>query len=217
MVALYLHIPRRGAFESPTVYLLAILCLEGFCRLLQLAQVIYRNIRLGQTLSRAKVKTLTFKRPIGRDLTVSDAVHIHVRVSRDWQPKPGQYVYLRLLNMTYTTWIQSHPFYVSWWYKDANGHRYVVLIVERRRGFTKHLFLCANDNPRKETELRALVEGPYGMTPRLHSYGTVLLFATGIGVSGQLPHLKQLMDDYHNGIAKSRKVALFWEMKSERK
>lgn len=75
----------------------------------------------------------------------------------------------------------------------------------------------ANDNPGEDTELRALVKGPYGITPPLHSYGTVLLFATGIGISGQLPHLKQLMDDYHGGVAKARKVALFWELKSERR
>jgi len=34
--------------------------------------------------------------------------------------------------------------------------------------------------------LRAIVEGPYGKEIHLDEYGTVLLFATDIGIAGQL-------------------------------
>jgi hypothetical protein len=37
-----------------------------------------------------------------------------------------------------------------------------------------------------------------------------LLFATGIGIAGQLPYLRQLLENFHNFDAKARRIALFW-------
>ncbi|KAI9784310.1 MAG: hypothetical protein M1839_002371 [Geoglossum umbratile] len=64
-------------------------------------------------------------------------------------------------------------------------------------------------------EMKAIIEGPYGNELNLELYGTVLLFATGIGIAGQLPYVKQLLEGYHNCEVKTRRIALFWEMDSE--
>ncbi|KAB2099591.1 hypothetical protein AG0111_0g12058 [Alternaria gaisen] len=64
--------------------------------------------------------------------------------------------------------------------------------------------------------MRAVVEGPYGNELPLDSYGTVLLFATGIGIAGQLPYVTQLLEGYLNCKVKTRRIALFWEVESER-
>ena len=56
---------------------------------------------------------------------------------------------------------------------------------------------------------------PYGKEIHLDEYGTVLLFATGIGIAGQLPYVRQLLENFHNYDAKARRIALFWQVDSE--
>jgi NAD(P)H-flavin reductase len=67
----------------------------------------------------------------------------------------------------------------------------------------------------KGVDLAAVIEGPYGKGLNLDSYGTVLLFATGIGIAGQLPFVAQLLEGYHNYEVKTRRIALFWQVESE--
>ncbi|RMJ04847.1 hypothetical protein CDV36_014480 [Fusarium kuroshium] len=63
--------------------------------------------------------------------------------------------------------------------------------------------------------MAAVIEGPYGKEFNLDSYGTVLLFATGIGIAGQLPFVAQLLEGYHHYEVKTRRIALFWQVESE--
>ena len=63
----------------------------------------------------------------------------------------------------------------------------------------------------------AVIEGPYGKELDLELYGTVLLFAIGIGIAGQLPYVIQLLEGYYNCEVKTWRIALFWELDSERK
>jgi hypothetical protein len=50
----------------------------------------------------------------------------------------------------------------------------------------------------------------------LEAYGTVLLFATGTGIAGVFPFIWQLLAGYHDWNVKVRKLALFWEVESDR-
>ncbi len=65
--------------------------------------------------------------------------------------------------------------------------------------------------------MRAIIEGPYGEELDLKLYSTILLFATGIGIAGQLPYITQLLEEYHNSREKNRRIAVFWELDSESK
>lgn len=213
--AIYLHVPSRVLLEPPVVYLIAAVSLQVFIAALQLGQVLYRNVRYGKQINRASIRTITFKRPYERDSPVSDAVHVHVRLSRPWKLEAGQYVYLCIPGVSYTLFAQLHPFYVSWWYRDDDGNDCVVFIIQRQRGFTKNLLLHTGDDFGDDSEMRAVIEGPYGTELKLDSYGTVLLFATGIGIAGQLPYVEKLLEGYHNCEVKTRRIALFWEVESE--
>lgn len=62
---------------------------------------------------------------------------------------------------------------------------------------------------------RALVEGPYGKTLSFGQYGTVLLFATDMGIAGQLPYIGKLLERYQQCKVKTRRIALFWELEAE--
>ncbi|EXJ56217.1 uncharacterized protein A1O5_12673 [Cladophialophora psammophila CBS 110553] len=216
IAALFIHGQSKDLLTPPTVYLLAVICLQILTGALRFGQILYRNIKYGKPLNRATVQTVTFKRDSGRDIPVSDAVHVHVRLSRPWRPRAGQYAYLCIPGLSHTSFAQSHPFYVAWWYYD-HGHDHVVFLIERREGFTKNLFLRANasNDPGPNSEMRVLVEGPYGKSLNLESYATVLLFATGIGIAGQMPYVTQLLEGSQTGQVETRRIALFWEMASE--
>jgi hypothetical protein len=231
------------------VYLLVAISLQCFMGLVQFVSVLYRNLRYKSSLNRALVQVITFKRPGANDIVVSDAVHVHMKMSRFWKPRAGKYVYICVPGVSYTSFLQSHPVYIAWWYRDQQGDNYAVFIVEKQRGFTKNLFLHAGDFFQNrsgmaipvpgeyesvrhlnsyttvllrdafgdKSTMRAVVEGPYGNELPLDSYGTVLLFATGIGIAGQLPYVTQLLEAYLNCEVKTRRIALFWEVESERK
>jgi predicted ferric reductase len=59
-------------------------------------------------------------------------------------------------------------------------------------------------------QLWGAVEGPYGGHHRLDSYGTVVLFAAGVGITHQLPFVRQLLDAHTSNMTATRKVLLVW-------
>ncbi|KAH6883860.1 ferric reductase transmembrane component 3 [Thelonectria olida] len=213
LAALYLHKPTSIS-ESPTVYLFAAVCLLVLTGCVRFGLVLYRNVRYGRPLSRASVRTITFKRSTGEDIPLSDAVHLHIRLSRTWKHRAGQYVYLCIPGVSHTSFAQLHPFYVAWWYRDG-GYDYAVFIMQKQRGFTDRVFSHRASEYDKVADLVAVIEGPYGKELNLDSYGTVLLFATGIGIASQLPYVAQLLDGYQNCEVKTRRITLFWQVDSE--
>lgn len=48
----------------------------------------------------------------------------------------------------------------------------------------------------------------------LRSYGTVLLFAGGVGITHQVSHLKDLVTAFGTGLCSTRKVVLVWTVRS---
>lgn len=86
----------------------------------------------------------------------------------------------------------------------------VSLIIRRRAGFTDRLHRKALDTLNHRTTLPALIEGPYGGTQRLHSYGTVMLFAAGVGITHQVPFARDLVAGHASGTVAARRVLLVW-------
>ena len=225
MVGIWMHVPGNPK-TSPTIYLLIASCIWLGFRLIRIATIVLRNFHRGTHRCRAVIWSLP------------DAVQVHVIVSRPWKYRAGQYLYLCVLGSRYSTWVQSHPYFVSWWYKNEEGQDVVVLIISRQRGFSASLTddssgdlilgmkETRDESPRLRlatdvssghgTKKDVFIEGPYGQETQLGEYGTVLLFATGIGISGLLPFIKQFLQGFHNWEVKARRIALFWEVESER-
>ena len=213
VIAIYFHKPTH-LLISPAVYLLTAACLQILTVTLRCGQILYRNTRYRTAFSWAKVREITYKRPGESDIPLSDAVHVHVRLTKTWRPRAGQYVYFCIPGVSYASFAQFHPFYVAWCYCH-NSHDYAVLIVQRRKGFTDHLFLHRGNEFDEDAEMRAIIEGPYGKELDLHSYGTVLLFATGIGIAGHLAYIAELLSGYHSCEVQARRIAVFWQVDSE--
>ena len=153
---------------------------------------------------------------------------MNLRVARPWHFSPGQHLYITIPSIGLWT---SHPFSVAWSEEESgadsekglaldrqdlltNFGTTVSLVVRRRTGFTNKLFQKAEASPNGRIALKALVEGPYGSTQNLQSYGTVLLFAGGVGITHQVPFVRDLIAGFANGTVAARRVCLVWVIQS---
>ncbi|KAK4137808.1 hypothetical protein BT67DRAFT_371611 [Trichocladium antarcticum] len=195
-------------------YLYAVVALWAFDRAARLLRIGYRNIGAGGT------KTLVEALPGG-------ACRVTVTMARPWNFKPGQHAYLYMPTIGF--W-QSHPFTVAWsdeaehpdneklhmGRNDVLGAKKTTLsfIIRGRTGFTGALYSQAAARPDGKLITRCLVEGPYRGSSRLHSYGTVMLFAGGVGITQVVPHVRDLVAGYANGTVATRKVIMVWTIQS---
>lgn len=87
-------------------------------------------------------------------------------------------------------------------------------VIRARTGFTKKLVAKAEAAPDGKFTIRAFAEGPYGGMHMMHSYGTVMLFAGGVGITHQVPHVRDLVSGFSNGTVAARKIILIWIIQS---
>ncbi|KAI1505490.1 ferric reductase like transmembrane component [Biscogniauxia marginata] len=183
-------------------------------RLMRFGRLMYHNIGRGGT------KTLVEALP-------DNAVRVTVDMARPWAFRPGQHAYLYMPSISF--W-QSHPFSVAW-SEEAESlssdklamNRQDVLamrkttmsfIIRARTGMTNTLYQRAADCPEGRLTTTCLVEGPYGGEHTMHSYGTVMLFAGGVGITHAVPHVRDLVAGFANGSVATRKVVLVWIIQS---
>lgn len=149
-------------------------------------------------------------------------------MARPWTFKPGQHLYLYLPALG--LWM-SHPFTAAWndieeaittdkglvvTQQDvlALQKSRISLVVRRRTGLTDKLYNRVSKNAGEPLTLRALVEGPYGSEQALDSYGTVVLFAAGVGITHLLAYVRHLVAGFTNGTVATRRVTLVWVIQS---
>lgn len=91
------------------------------------------------------------------------------------------------------------------------------LVIKARTGMTGKLYdrvaRADGPDPGKMT-FNACIEGPYGGDRSMASYGTVMLFASGVGITHQIPYIKQLLEGYNDGTVAARRITLVWAVTS---
>ena len=213
LAALWIHLDDLPP-QTLVKIIIAIWVVERLIRLLTLT---YRN--LGRSGTQATIETLP-----------GDALCMTLRPARPWAFKPGQHIYLTLPTVGLWT---SHPFSVAWSTSTprfidpekslpihdpslvlSSPQTSVSLIIRRRAGFTENLYQKTLKSPDGRINLPALVEGPYGGTHTLQSYGTVMLFAGGVGITHSLPFIRDLIAGYAAGTVATRRVLLVWVVRS---
>ncbi|CAM1502803.1 Fc.00g075790.m01.CDS01 [Cosmosporella sp. VM-42] len=156
-----------------------------------------------------------------------NAVRLTMTLARPWNTRPGQHAYLYMPSIS--LW-QSHPFSVAWvdgaddvtseklasTRQDLMAMKQMQLsfIIRARTGFTDSLYQKALVAPGGRLETSCFVEGPYGAKHSLESYGSVVLFAGGVGITHQVPYVRELVTGYSEGIVATRKVLLVWTIQS---
>ena len=63
--------------------------------------------------------------------------------------------------------------------------------------------------------MSAFVDGPYGVGYDFSNFGTVLMFATGIGVASHLAYIDELVQGYRRCEVKTRRIVLIWELDAD--
>lgn len=130
-------------------------------------------------------------------------------VPRPWQVQPGQYVYITLARPGLLSIFQRHPFMVS---KSRSNKHTLELRIQVASGFTRDLLQMTS---RASNGFSAFIEGPYGKSYDLRNFGTVVLFASGIGIVAHLPYIQELVADYRSSRTKTRDLLLVWEVDHE--
>ncbi|CAN8096538.1 unnamed protein product [Discula destructiva] len=207
VVGVWYHCQLKGM--SQLNYLYAVVALWGFDRAARFIRLAYGNIGAGGT------QTLVEALP-------GNACRVTVTMARPWAFEPGQHAYLYFPSISGT---QSHPFSVSWSDEaemldgekvsmarsDILGARKTSInfIIRARAGVTGTLYKKAAACPDGRMTTSCFVEGPYGGY-NLNSYGTVMLFAGGVGITQAVPHVRDLVIGYANGTVAARKIVLVW-------
>ncbi|CAG8085322.1 unnamed protein product [Penicillium salamii] len=120
---------------------------------------------------------------------LADAVMLDFIPPRPWKVRAGYYVYLRVPQIHLLSFAETHPFNIIWWEEDKLGKATRVFVVARvQTGFTKRLSGISDQS------LRLFADGPYGKPLETALWDNFLFIATDIGISAQLPYLKELID-----------------------
>ncbi|PLN80054.1 putative ferric-chelate reductase [Aspergillus taichungensis] len=196
-------------------YLLAAVILWALERAARLFMILYRNC--GRSSTTALVEALP-----------GDALRITLNMARPWSFQPGQHLYLYIPAIG---WWSSHPFSVGWSQQEelatdekgipmtrqdvfGSEKTTLSLLIRRRTGFTDKLFQRAVNAAESRVTLRAFAEGPYGSIHSMDSYGTVMLFAGGVGITHHVPFVRHLVQGYADGTVAARRVTLVWIIQS---
>ncbi|KFX89172.1 hypothetical protein V490_07191 [Pseudogymnoascus sp. VKM F-3557] len=213
VVGIWYHLKLAGLPQ--TKFLIGAMVIWGLERAVRVLIIMYRNMGRGGT------KALLEALP-------GNAVRVTLDVARPWTFTPGQHAYLYMPSIGAFT---SHPFSVAWSQEEedpmagdglAVGRQDVLAIrkttmsfvIRARTGFTNSLLQKAEAAPEGKMFTKCFVEGPYGGAHLMRSYGTVVLFAGGIGITHQVPHVRDLVTGYANGTVAARKVLLVWIIQS---
>ncbi|KAL8908277.1 MAG: hypothetical protein Q9207_000898 [Kuettlingeria erythrocarpa] len=207
-----------------TNYVYATIAFWFLERFLRLWRIIYRNFGL-KSSTRVTVEALP------------EACRVTYELKRPWNIHPGCHVYAHFPTLTWS--LSSHPFSIAWYdtrptpYRSLEDEKLpsstqdldaplpartttsITLIMSKKDGMTAKLHARARASPTGTITIRGFVEGPYGGQESLHSYGTVLLFAGGVGITHQLSHVRDLLQSYNDSTSAVRKVVLVWTVRSQ--
>ncbi|KAK5163470.1 uncharacterized protein LTR77_010652 [Saxophila tyrrhenica] len=88
----------------------------------------------------------------------------------------------------------------------------VSLVMRARTGMTRKLYEKAAASPYRTFSTWGAIEGPYGGHESMSSYGTVILFAGGVGITHCVGYVHHLMLQYQAGITSAQKILLVWSV-----
>jgi predicted ferric reductase len=122
---------------------------------------------------------------------------------------PGQHI--NLISRHHRGWLQSHPYCVAW-ENEKGGQRFLYFLIECQKGFSRSMQLYKTIKDVSPDYV--YLDGPYGPTPNLKSFDTVLFCSKGIGVASQLSLMQDLVKTHNNATARIRRMSLLWFIES---
>ncbi|KAF2277187.1 uncharacterized protein EI97DRAFT_449923 [Westerdykella ornata] len=220
LVGLYLHLAQHKLPQLPWMWVVIIMWSVEVA--MRMFRVYYNSLRL----TRASHITV--------EAMPGEAVRVTVDLQRPWYPRPGCHVHIYMPAMNPLLPWTSHPFSVAWAAIDEPSHkemadvglptlegqplaphgprpsRQISLICRARTGLTRQLYDKAANSEHTMFTTWGAIEGPYGGHHSLDSYGTVLLFAGGVGITHQVMYLQHLVKGFEASTTATQKLLLVW-------
>lgn len=230
VLGVYVHLESAKLPALPYIRLVVGLWVND--RLLRAGRLIYLNVSRRNGMTTVSVKALkgeacrvTFNLP--RRVTIRPGSHVYVYIPSIslWMSHPFSVAW---------TDIDSEPFtgrrplprngtpispaslekMAQHFPSKSTTPTSISLIVQAQTGFTRQLYDKACAAPDSNLNLTGFVEGPYAGHDSLASYGTVLLFAGGAGITHHLIQIRHLIACAHAGTVATRKIVLVWSVKT---
>ncbi|KAK5949033.1 hypothetical protein OHC33_009954 [Knufia fluminis] len=87
------------------------------------------------------------------------------------------------------------------------------LVCAARTGMTRKIYEAALKAPARTIFTSGLIEGPYAGHDKLASYGTVVMFAGGAGITHHLVQIRHLLACAQNRTVATRRIILAWSVR----
>jgi len=203
----------------------------AFDRFIRLFKIFYHNVSRN-SLTQVKVQALP-----------GEACRVTFEMPRPWNYKPGQHVYVHFPSVALfqshpfsVAWSEEPKPRPTLVRKPtilrsktdeklprveeksidvtAPEKLSMSLVIQKRTGMTAALYDKAKNCKGGIMHIRGFVEGPYGGHHQLHSYGTAILIAGGVGITHQVGFVRDLIRGYQDKTVATRKVVLVWIVRS---
>ena len=173
--SIWRHLPSDSLFPRMYIYISAGLFVST--SIVQCISVLWRNGNFRHGRARALVTH------------AEGSIKIKITLARPLKVEAGQYINLWIPSLSFSSFLQSHPFVViSWSHEEQNQ---LNLFVEPRRGLTRELLYHAQAGERGVIfgSRWVLFSGPHGISAPVGEYESILLVATGFGMAALLLYL----------------------------
>ncbi|KAE8423658.1 FAD-binding domain-containing protein [Aspergillus pseudocaelatus] len=195
LVTIWRHIYIQRIFAQ--LYVLIGSIILGLTTLFHWALLVLRNVTREKCGSRASVIR-------GTD---PQTVQVDIPVNRPFTVRAGMTVYIWMPGVSIFSALYCHPFTIVWWENnDVGKATQISLLVNKRNGFTRNLI---NHHAK---EFTTWIDGPYGNSFDLGPYQRVLMLASGIGITAQIPYIRELLEIDANP---TRSIFVVWEVEDE--
>ena len=219
------HIKLENLPQKPIIY--TIIGIWASERAMRILRMVYYNISY-RGMTKVRVEALK-----------GGACRVTFDIRRPFVTVPGRHIFAYIPSISF--WM-SHPFSVAMVsnkepmleftpgpspspsilngvekvskHAAAEPMYSVSCIMAARTGMTLKLYNKAVSSPDGVYTCRAFIEGPYGATDPLDSYGTVMLFAGGVGITNQISHMRHLVQGWAAGTNATQKLILVWSVRS---
>jgi predicted ferric reductase len=126
--------------------------------------------------------------------TTFRASTLYLRTEKSPQTLPGE---------------NANPDIIPSWQPKATS---ISLITKARSGMTRALYDRAAASATGTYTTTGLIEGPYGGHDPFDSYGTVVLFAGGVGITHCLGYIRTLLTRRSQATCSARRILLVWSI-----
>ena len=197
--AIWRHLNVKPVFSRFYLYIAA--CIFAATTIARYCRLLLRNAAWGRPYASTKITR------------IGDAIRIQINVPRPWKIRAGQYVYVWMPGVSLSSVLQSHPFMITWWDHNTHGQgSNIYLLVKPKSGFTQNLVRHGGS-----LALKCWIDGPYGNPVDMEECGSVLMFASGIGIAAQVPYIKNILKDFRDAKTRTKNILLVWQLDNESK